>query len=860
LKRLAAGAAALCLLAPCLQARLIQVPAEYATIKAAVYAARAGDVIEVEDGVYFEENIPLTQRLTIRARHPYAAIIYGRPQSHGISCIFLVQAEADIGGFILKNSGFGILQRSSPDVGWTAHELAILNMSRAAVSINERGQAYGSASLIRILADNCSIGFQTDDARSLEVRRSLVANCGAAFSGCNHRSFQVEETMVWNCGALLREGERAAAPGQTNHIALAQNVSFLTPAAFRQMGRLATDPDILRTLNHLQKKAAAQGLESRSRDILGGIMYWILGDVCAMVDKPDQALAFYGEALDIGRSRNFPELVWPAHQGMANVFRSLGRTEDALEQYESAIQKVEAIRQDLIFKLYNPGYLADKIRLYESLIGLLYELHVRYPDRGYEHLAFEYSERSKARGLIQSLKEADLIRSSGAAHEFRGLERTVIHRMEVLQARLESPTLSPSRRAALLVDLDIAEQDLKSLFFRIREKAPEFGRLPYAEAYSLKDIRARLLDGHSLLIEYFLGETQSFAFGLTRDRLIFVHLADPRAIADLTDRFLRYLNARTETGFPGAAGSRKLYQILLSPFEPLLSKTGSPIFIVPDGMLYYLPFEALSREVPHPGPGSPSPDRPAGRYLVEDHEVSYGPSASTLIAIRERPRRPSGAMDFLGVANSWMNGQRTIAFPISIQLPPLKYAEREVETAASFFPKDRVRLLRGEFVDERAFLEQPLGQFRIIHFATHGLFDDSSLLRSCLLLGRDRRGDTDGFLQLQNIYLLELNADLVVLSACHTGLGRLEKGEGLAAMALAFLYAGSRSFLCSLWSVNDRFSVQFMKTFYARLAAGWTPSAALREAKLDMLGGQGLSPFYWAGFLLISGSDGSSLR
>jgi len=860
LKKIAAGAAALLILSPWLQGRILRVPTDEVTLKAAVYAAQDGDVVEVEDGVYFEENIPVTKRLTIRARNPYAAVIYGRTQRQGLSCVFLVQGQADIEGFILKNSRYGILQRSSPDVAWSAHDLVILNMSRAAVAINEKQGTAGRGSVDRLLVHNCLIGFQTDDAGSLDVRRSLVANCGTAFSGDNHRSFRVNDVWVWNCPTLQKEEDRVPAAGATGRISLGGNVFFLPTVSFRHMGQLDREPDILRTLDHLQDKAREKGLSSRSRSILRAVAFWILGDISAQGGKSSQALAYYRRVIELGRNQNFPELVWPAHQGTADVLQASGRYPEALTAYRNAIREVDSIRQDLVFKLYTPGYLADKIKLYESLIGLLYELHRRHPEGGFDRLAFECAEQSKARGFIQSIREADLIRSSPTARAFRAREQEVVRRLEVLQTQLRTPGLDRARRAALLAELDKAHQSLKALFYLIREKTPELRRQPNAETYGLEETRARLLDDRRLLIEYFLGEKRSFAFGLTSKSLTFVRLEDAQTISDLTERFLRYIDIRDKRPFSGAAGSRKIYETLLKPFESQKRAPVSQIIIVPDGKLFYLPFEALLR------PGSPSAsaerDHPAtaGRYLVEDYEVTYAPSASALMAIQDRPRRQPASLEFLGVACSGSHDSGPTTLGQAGRLPSLEYANQEIETAASHFPKDKVFLLGGTSAAESVFLKLPLERFRIIHFAAHGLIDDQNWLRSCLFLGMDGRGEHDGFLQPFDIYQLDLNADLVVLSACHLGVGPLEKGEGLTGMALTFIYAGARSFLCSLWSVNDRESVQFMKTFYERLSAGWTPSAALRQAKLDMLGKHGRAPYFWAGFVLVCGNDHAWVR
>jgi CHAT domain-containing protein len=149
----------------------------------------------------------------------------------------------------------------------------------------------------------------------------------------------------------------------------------------------------------------------------------------------------------------------------------------------------------------------------------------------------------------------------------------------------------------------------------------------------------------------------------------------------------------------------------------------------------------------------------------------------------------------------------------------------------------------------------PLEDFRIIHFATHSLLDEKNANRSALVLKLDDDPAEDGFFQAREIYGVKLNADLIVLSACQTAKGKIEKGEGIQGLARAFFYAGTKSVLASLWKIDDRSTAEFMKLFYEYLVDGKTKQEALRLTKIKMLGTEYSEPYYWASFVLIGESD-----
>jgi CHAT domain-containing protein len=267
---------------------------------------------------------------------------------------------------------------------------------------------------------------------------------------------------------------------------------------------------------------------------------------------------------------------------------------------------------------------------------------------------------------------------------------------------------------------------------------------------------------------------------------------------------------------------------------------GARLLIVPDGALHHLPFETL---VP-PGAGA-APSR-----LVEVCEIAYAPSASTLGALRRLP--PVAARDLLALGDP-------AAPPAALgpwDLAPLPYAREEVERIGALFrPGDR-RLLVGGEASEGALKTAAGRAGGMLHLAAHGWIDEEAPARSAILLASSP--GEDGLLQMNEIYALRLPVRLAVLSACRSALGPLVRGEGMVGLTQAFLFAGTRAVVVSLWNVNDRAASGLMEHFYRELASGAPPRAALRLAKLRLLRSERETdrhPSIWAPFVLIGDPD-----
>jgi CHAT domain-containing protein len=272
--------------------------------------------------------------------------------------------------------------------------------------------------------------------------------------------------------------------------------------------------------------------------------------------------------------------------------------------------------------------------------------------------------------------------------------------------------------------------------------------------------------------------------------------------------------------------------------------------------LHLLPFEALQDN--------------RGQYLLKSHTVSYVPSGTILDTLRRGQRHEPAPKPLLGVGDVAYENQggagkrlptptsvrgrieRGIADLSGVALSDLPQTREEVEEIGKIVGPNAVILLAKD-ATETAFKKEPLDQFRVLHLAVHGFADTQYPERSALVLGTDPKSGDDGLLQVREIIRLRLNAELTTLSACDTGVGKLQGQEGISNLVEAFLVAGSKSVVASLWSADDTSASALMERFYQRLAQGENASSALRNAKLDLLAkyGDQLSPFYWAAFITV---------
>jgi hypothetical protein len=836
-----------------LYSETIRVPQDYPTIRGAVCACADGDIVEVNDGFYFEKNIILDKNITLKAKNLFRAIITGSLAETSSRAIFLVRAKVDISGFVLKNCANGILQRESPDVSWRAHDLAILNMKEAAISVNDREGNTGRATLYNIMVDNCRFGFQTNDAYGMDVRNCLVTNCGDAFSGFDHIYFHVDKAMVWNCLRVYDEAVMPLIAPATNKITHGQEIVVLD--SLLSSARKSAKADSF-WLHLFEETPVEEEKESKAPSIREGLALAIAGDVYCRLKDCSRANEFYRAALGVGYESGSLEVLWRAQSGLALTSERQGKLSDALESYKKALLVLEGIRGKLQLRYYNPGFFKDKMEIYVSVIRLLYLMHQKDPSQKYAEDAFAFAERARARGFLDRLEEAGLHFESFGGSNLRDEEGRLSREISALQIQLQSRDRSAEERKTLLERLETTENSYKDLQIRIEAENPRLADRPYPEPLGCAEIQKRLLTNDSALVEYILGQDSSYAFLVTKEALSLAQLPRSEEILSLVNGYLRFLCLRERKKFPAERGGQRLSSLLFGTFPGQLWTGIKKIIIVPDGFLYYLPFEALMKQEASVRTGRTQQEQ-ASRYLIEKYEFSYAPSASALVRLLERRKSGQRTMELLAVAVPKPPEPISLVSGLASDIPALKYTRREIKTISRFFEGNKRKVLVGPEAEEGRLKQIGLADFRIIHFAAHGLFDDDSWGRSGLILWRNKNSTEDGLFQPRDIYPLNLSSDLVVLSACQTGKGRLETGEGLIGLASAFLLAGSDSVLVSLWNINDRSTAQFMEYFYSFLTERKSITRALQQAKVAMIHSRNDHPLYWAAFVLLGDSPDS---
>ncbi len=454
--------------------------------------------------------------------------------------------------------------------------------------------------------------------------------------------------------------------------------------------------------------------------------------------------------------------------------------------------------------------------------------------------AFAVLERVRGRTLAWALKDRKA-QPAAESDQTAALEGDI----SGLQAKLMQTNNAPEREQ--LLD-NLVEYERRLGLAWTKEDAPN-QRLPVRPAV-LTNVENDL-HPDELLLEYVLDEPTSFCIAVTRRGARVQTLpVGRREVEKLVQQFVD--NVRTK----GAAieVSKQLYRALVEPIPE--AKTATKLIITPDGMLNLLPFEAIRDS--------------QGEYLLKSRVLSYVPSGTILDVLRRARKNERAPRPFLGVGDVAYENQggagRRIPTPDTVRarlvrgmadlsgmrLQDLPETREEVERIGKIVGRDAVILL-GKDATETAFKKEPLDQFRVLHLAVHGFADTQYPERSALVLGTDPKSADDGLLQVREIVRLRLNAELTTLSACDTGVGKLQGQEGVSNLVEAFLVAGSKSVVASLWSADDTFASALMDRFYQRLGQGEDTSSALRGAKLDLLAkyGNQVSPFYWAAFIAV---------
>jgi len=585
--------------------------------------------------------------------------------------------------------------------------------------------------------------------------------------------------------------------------------------------------------------------------------------------------------------------------------RSLGNLNASLTAIEYAITNIESLRTKVVNPEYRLSYFAGSHDYYDFYIDLLMLLHKQKPNEGYDGKALQASERARARSLLETLKEANADIREGVDAALLQRERETQRRLNAkAQAQIEFllSQHSDAEVAPIAKAIEALIKELQQVETEIRQTSPHYAALMQPQPLTLKEIQTRLLDSDTMLLEYSLGEERSYLWAVTSTSITSHELAKSSDIEAAARDFYNLLNARnndvkgetdeqralriarSDAAIPRAAGS--LSRLVLAPVAGQLNK--KRLAIVADGALHFVPFGALLMPTV---PGSNvNPRVGSFKVLLADHEIVNLPSASTLAVIRDEVAGRKTAPKSVAVLADPVfmkddervkkTGERSSAkaenaAPTRAEnkdrqlvkatedtgvakegfyIPRLLGTRREAEQIVAMVSPVERRLLLDFAAKREAATSAELSQYRYIHFSTHGLLNSVHPELSGLVfsLVNEQGESQDGFLLAHEIFNLKLPADVVVLSACDTGIGKDIKGEGLVSLTRGFMYAGAPRVVVSLWGVSDLGTTELMVRFYqGMLKQGMPPAAALRAAQLSLMNDKRwASPYYWAPFTL----------
>lgn len=592
-----------------------------------------------------------------------------------------------------------------------------------------------------------------------------------------------------------------------------------------------------------------------------------LGNAWRIQGEAERATSIIQEALGIAEEIEASFVQAAALFSRAKIERDRGQLEAALASIERSIHILDLARSNLASDRLRSSFFASRRSYYDFYVDLLMRL-------GRWDKALEASERARARSLLDLLAEGRLDLNRGISPELKRQELDVNAHLTQMQASVmeelsKSKTdQDPEKIANLHARLDEIESKRQELEDKLRSEHPRYHGVRYSSPLTLAEIQKRL-DRNTALLEYLLGEDGSYLFVVTQDGLAAYQLPPAAWITEKVEEIRLGIEQAGRRSFPMyTRAAHQLYEKLIAPARPALAGKGR-LLISPDGSLHSVSFEVLLTEEDRNREYADLP------YLLRDFSISYIPSASVLswltgssppsaLAKREGTKRFLAFADPIYDANVAGEGGSPLtrgtdpkSSTLTVQerglgpMPRLEGTAREIKAIAGLYSNSDVQLYEREQAKEENVKNNPLLETaQRIHFATHGVLNERQPELSGLRL--TRTPTDDGLLQVHEIFDLNLQAEIVVLSACNTGRGKEVTGEGLVGVTRAFLYAGTPSVVVSLWQVADAQAPDLMFGFYEGMDRIGDKAEALRQAKLAMIRGRSYArPYYWAPFILV---------
>ncbi len=537
-----------------------------------------------------------------------------------------------------------------------------------------------------------------------------------------------------------------------------------------------------------------------------------LGNLRSDQARPDDAGRLLRQALDRSRELYLPEVEWRALHGLGRLKRDGGDAESALRWLQEGVKVVEGLQAGIKIDEFRAGLLANKSELYEDIIELL--LDMERPEE-----AFVYAERSRARKFLDVLAGQNVELRSESERQLYARQQELARRIDALRQAVRREA-DAERRTELQAELDQVEQRFAGVLLEIRIANPALSGFVSVEAPRVADLEESLSAETGVgVVEYYLLADEVVTWVWDGMRLQVIRRMVPRERLEERIREFRFAIQNRDLVDVVLRQSQSLHQLLYAPVKAVTADADT-VVVVPHGPLHYLPFAAL-----HDGEA----------FVAERHALAYSPSVGVLLRGLQAPvARQRAELSVLAVGNP------SVGDPVY----DLPFAEQEVASIRRDFPQ--AETLTGEQATEESVTER-MSRFDVVHVGAHGTFDPANPLFSRLILAP---GERDGRLHLFEVTGLRLDARLVALSACQSGVGKLMAGDELVSLSRAFVYAGSRAVLSTLWRVDDVATALVMKHFYRNYIEA-TAAESLRRAQVQVMNdGRHYHPVYWAGIAL----------
>ena len=574
--------------------------------------------------------------------------------------------------------------------------------------------------------------------------------------------------------------------------------------------------------------------------------YYLQKDFEKSLDSAEQAHA-------IGVTTEDRDIVWNSRTAAGKAARALNRLPESEAAFREAITTVESLRTDVAGGIeQGESFFENKLEPYDQMVDLLVK-EGRYP------VALSYAERAKGRTLLDVLAHGRVEITKSMTPEERKEEGELQDEIVGLNAKLQAARTAAKEDTKVV---DAVKEQLNAVRlrykdFRVRLYAAhpdlrvERGQI---EPLSVEDTAKLLPDNRTAFLEYLVSDEAAFLFVLSQgaddaaDLRVYRIEVSAKELEGKIEGFRQQVSQR-DLAFQSPA--IRLYDLLLKPAEEQLREK-TTLLIAPDGPLWNLPFQSLEPR--------------SGHYLIEDCALAYVPSFSVLremmrVRRRNAPSKKVSAATVIAMGNPALGSEISERVKLTYRdnnLSPLPGAEDEVRTIERIYGPGESRVYVGKDADEDRF-KREAPQFSILHLATHGVFNNSSPMYSYLMLSPSPDGKDDGLLEAWEILQMDLHADLVVLSACESGRGRIGAGEGLIGLTWSFFVAGASTAVVSQWKVESEGTAALMTAFHRsrelqrkKSKSPFATAKALQEAELQLLRSkQYRHPFYWAAFVAV---------